>query len=324
MKLSIGMPTYNRKDKLTRAVQSVLKQTYQNWELIISNNASTDDTFKYLDTIKDSRITVVNNGTNIGQFNNLFQTYKLSTQPFFCWLSDDDYICEKFFLEKVALAISQNKQVSLIYSGRKLFDAKKQIEFNSVNGSDQIYTSMSDWWVHKNKEMIINMSGVFIKKNKFIEDIQVDPGGGWGYDDLLYTTAIRAGFALELPGHSVALSVNTLDNNSENQSHQLRLDSLKQNKQKLIQLIINDVVDSTLKVKAKKIIENKFMETHILKSYVWLQVRTPSGKFSNIQNFIKENRFKLTPISFLAKCTYPLFLIPFNVRIKFINWNLSK
>ena len=47
-KVSIVLPTYNRAKVLTRAIDSVLAQTYQDWELIVVNDASTDETEELL------------------------------------------------------------------------------------------------------------------------------------------------------------------------------------------------------------------------------------------------------------------------------------
>jgi glycosyltransferase involved in cell wall biosynthesis len=51
--VSIGIPTYNRRQYAIRAVNSVLSQTYANIEVVVSDNASTDDTIKHLSTIQD-------------------------------------------------------------------------------------------------------------------------------------------------------------------------------------------------------------------------------------------------------------------------------
>ena len=57
--ISIVIPTYNRADLIPKAIQSVLDQTYQNWELIIVDNYSDDGTKEVIDSFRDSRISML-------------------------------------------------------------------------------------------------------------------------------------------------------------------------------------------------------------------------------------------------------------------------
>lgn len=57
--ISVVIPTYNRADLIPKAIQSVLDQTYQNWELIIVDNYSDDGMKEVIDSFKDSRISML-------------------------------------------------------------------------------------------------------------------------------------------------------------------------------------------------------------------------------------------------------------------------
>ena len=57
--ISVVIPTYNRADLIPKAIQSVLDQTYQNWELIIVDNYSDDGTKEVVDSFKDPRISML-------------------------------------------------------------------------------------------------------------------------------------------------------------------------------------------------------------------------------------------------------------------------
>lgn len=65
-KISVIIPTYNRADVLERAVQSVLRQTYTNLEIIIVDDGSTDDTEQLIVQMKDERIRYIKQGANSG------------------------------------------------------------------------------------------------------------------------------------------------------------------------------------------------------------------------------------------------------------------
>ena len=57
--VSVVIPLYNKADTITRAIQSVLKQTISEWELIVVDNGSTDDGGRHVEAIKDSRIRLI-------------------------------------------------------------------------------------------------------------------------------------------------------------------------------------------------------------------------------------------------------------------------
>ena len=58
--VSIVIPTYNHADMLRRAVQSVVSQSYTNWNAVVVNNFSTDNTIDIVNEFNDSRISLVN------------------------------------------------------------------------------------------------------------------------------------------------------------------------------------------------------------------------------------------------------------------------
>ncbi len=95
MKFSIITPTHKRKDKLTRAVTSLLTQTYTDWEMIIINDSPYDETYKeFASSINDARIhyhvNSKNNGVNYSRNHALD---KLSADSkWIIFLDDDDYL----------------------------------------------------------------------------------------------------------------------------------------------------------------------------------------------------------------------------------------
>ena len=62
--VSIVIPTFNHAPLLNRALESVRQQTYPNWEAIVVNNFSTDNTIEVIETFKDSRIRLINFSNN--------------------------------------------------------------------------------------------------------------------------------------------------------------------------------------------------------------------------------------------------------------------
>ena len=91
-KVSIGLPVYNGDEFLEKAIESILGQSFTDFELIISDNASTDKTALICQTYaaRDARIRYYRNATNIGGANNGNRTFLLAQGQYFRWAAHDD------------------------------------------------------------------------------------------------------------------------------------------------------------------------------------------------------------------------------------------
>ncbi len=91
--VSIGLPVYNGARYLRAALESLLAQDYEPLELIISDNASTDDTslicLEY--AARDARIRYCRNETNVGAIRNFNLVFELATGKYFMWAAHDDW-----------------------------------------------------------------------------------------------------------------------------------------------------------------------------------------------------------------------------------------
>ena len=87
---SICIPNYNYAQYIGETIQSVLGQTYQNFEIIISDNASTDNSVEAIRSFKDNRIHLIRNRYNIGFTPNLQQATRDAKNDFMLLLSSDD------------------------------------------------------------------------------------------------------------------------------------------------------------------------------------------------------------------------------------------
>jgi len=87
--VSIILPTYNRADLLPQAIESVLRQTFTNWELIIWNDGSTDNTAEVANSFTDPRISVYSE-PNRGMSYGLNQGFARAQGEWIAFLDDDD------------------------------------------------------------------------------------------------------------------------------------------------------------------------------------------------------------------------------------------
>jgi len=99
IKITVGVTTYNRPAFLKEAVNSVLSQSFSNFELIISNDYQKRKvSFRSLGLKKDPRIKIVNQQENLGEIDNLNYILKIAKSNWFIWLADDDLIHPDFLL----------------------------------------------------------------------------------------------------------------------------------------------------------------------------------------------------------------------------------
>jgi glycosyltransferase involved in cell wall biosynthesis len=98
VKVSIGLPVFNGERFIHNALESLLAQDFEDFELIICDNASTDNTYKICQeyALRDSRIRLYRNDTNIGATKNFELVFQLSSAPYFMWAAHDDMWADQF------------------------------------------------------------------------------------------------------------------------------------------------------------------------------------------------------------------------------------
>ncbi len=113
--VSVGIPTYNRLQGLKRTLECITSQTYQNLEIIVSDNASYDPEISIImnEYMKnDKRIRYFRQHENIGAYNNFKFVLNKSSGEYFMWAADDDEWSPDFIAD--CLCIMQNKKVDTV------------------------------------------------------------------------------------------------------------------------------------------------------------------------------------------------------------------
>ncbi|RXG24899.1 glycosyltransferase family 2 protein [Leeuwenhoekiella aequorea] len=137
--ISIILPTFNGQKYLELAIISILNQTYQNFELIIVDDFSSDSTpqiiEKYLEI--DSRIKAIRNPKNLNLPTSLNKGHCLAKGAYMTWTSDDN-ILKVNFLECLLLGILKT-DVDVIYSNFEIVDHSNNfIRINKVGTIDRL------------------------------------------------------------------------------------------------------------------------------------------------------------------------------------------
>jgi hypothetical protein len=128
-RVSIGLPVYNGEKYLQHALDSLLQQDYEDFELIISDNASTDATAEICKMYeeKDKRVHYSRNDSNIGAAPNYAKVFELSRGKFFKWCAHDDACYPGFLSRCLTVMESAPPYVVLMYPRCEFID-----EFGNV------------------------------------------------------------------------------------------------------------------------------------------------------------------------------------------------
>lgn len=132
-RVSIILPTYNRAALLPRAIRSIVSQSFSDWELIVIDDASTDDTRKVLDDFAahDPRICPVHNAHN--QYpdisKNLNHGLSLARGTYIARVDDDDYWCDSEKLAKQVAFLDAHPRCVIAGGGTIVVDGDDNEHF---------------------------------------------------------------------------------------------------------------------------------------------------------------------------------------------------
>ena len=112
-KVTVCIPTYNRSKFLAYAINSVLQQTYPNFELIVCDDASTDSTPEIVSQYRDSRIRYLRHPQNMGRSRNMQSGFEAARGEYFIKFDDDDGLTPEF-LEKTVAVLDAEASVDFV------------------------------------------------------------------------------------------------------------------------------------------------------------------------------------------------------------------
>lgn len=116
-RISIGLPVFNGENFLAETLKTLLAQTYEDFEIIISDNASTDSTESICRNFaaQDERIRYYRSSQNLGAAPNFNRVFELANGEYFKWAAADDLVANTFLAHAVQI-LDENPDVVLCYS----------------------------------------------------------------------------------------------------------------------------------------------------------------------------------------------------------------
>jgi glycosyltransferase involved in cell wall biosynthesis len=194
--ISVVIPTYNRVSLLQKAIASVIAQTYTNWELIVVDDGSTDNTAQLIKSLRDSRIHILEL-PHSGHIGNLFNAgVKAGTGEWIAFLaSDDTWLPNKLELQLEVLNKSGSRWT---YSNFELVNEAGE----TIAPKAGRYHPISGWIIKQllTTEAAVTMCSVMLQRSLF-EEV-----GGFSTDlRLLYRGDYELALRLALKAEVVAL-----------------------------------------------------------------------------------------------------------------------
>ncbi|MFW5945454.1 MAG: glycosyltransferase family 2 protein [Candidatus Natronoplasma sp.] len=161
--VSVILPTFNREDKVGRAVKSVLYQTYKNFELIVVDDVSTDSTPEVVKSFDDDRIVYHRNESNLGGGGSRNVGIKLSENDLIAFLDDDDEWLPTKLEKQMGVMKEASPLCCGVYTGlKKIIDGKVVSE--KINRKEGNLLHELLW-----ENIIGSTSVVLLKKEPVIE-----------------------------------------------------------------------------------------------------------------------------------------------------------
>lgn len=124
-KVSICIPTYNRANFLIYAVDSVLRQSYSDFEIIICDDGSTDHTSEVISQWHDPRIRYIKHAANIGRSQNMRSGFAAAAGTYFIKFDDDDALTPQF-LEKTVAVLEAEPCIDFVCTNHWIINQKNE------------------------------------------------------------------------------------------------------------------------------------------------------------------------------------------------------
>ncbi|MBN2684629.1 MAG: glycosyltransferase [Pontiellaceae bacterium] len=120
-KVSIAIPLYNCESHISETMESVLAQTFENFELIICDDQSSDRSAEIVQRFDDPRVRYELNAARLGFFGNWNRCLEVMTAPY-CKLLPHDDTLQPTCLEKQVSMLDEHPELALVHGARKIID----------------------------------------------------------------------------------------------------------------------------------------------------------------------------------------------------------
>lgn len=175
--VSVIIPTYNRENLVKQAITSILRQTFEDFEIIVVDDASLDNTSEVVNSIGDQRIKYFRNQANSGECASRNLGIDMAQGEYIAFLdSDDKWLPEK--LEKQLKVFEQcSDKVGVVYTWLRIVDESDRVKYRQPKSNGNIFEDLLF------ANIIGSPSSVMVKRKCLDREIRFDPNlpccGDW-------------------------------------------------------------------------------------------------------------------------------------------------
>lgn len=152
--VSIVMPSYNVSKYIKESIDSVLNQTYSNWELLIIDDCSTDNTCEIVKSYKEKRITLIRNETNCGAAVSRNKGIEMARGKWMAFLDSDDLWDSKKLEKQIEFMVKNNycfsytnyskvdengSDINILCTGPKVIDKRMMYRYDYIGCLTAMY-----------------------------------------------------------------------------------------------------------------------------------------------------------------------------------------
>ncbi len=296
---SIIVPVYNTEKYLNKCIDSILNQTINNYEIIIINDGSTDNSLKKLSEYKNKDNIKIINQENKGLSSARNTGLKHSKGDYIIFIDSDDYI-DKSFLENINKNLDKNTellrfQCRLVDESNKIINEYKEISFNNLSKDESLEKLL--------KFHFVENTWLYCYKKNIFNDIKFDEG--YLHEDFGITPVIL----------NKVKNIKCIDYIGYN--YLIRENSIMNDNKKAIKKCYDFL---ELGLRNIKIINNKLLLSFISNSLILKGKELDKSERKKYYSILKDNNIDKYMLNdtFLRKLKKILFKLNYNLYLKVI------
>lgn len=225
--ISVCIPTYNNESFINQTINCILNQTYQNWELVISDDSSRDKTVEIIKTYKDPRIRLIERKQNLGLVGNWNSLIPELKGEFVKLLCGDDLIESTCLEKQISIFLTHpNSNIALVTShtdiineaGVKLMTKKFPFKSGLINSKNAI---TANFLFGTNK--IGEPSCGLFKKDLFKQVGEYDKQNNYMVDLDFWLRVLLTGNLFVIPESLASFRINTNATTTKTKNSQAKL-----------------------------------------------------------------------------------------------------